>query len=127
MNVITEYPIIENGKVITNGSRCGEKCSSEIPFLYQDGEYANFGGITGKGGSKMGGGKPSGGAKGHPKGWHGGGYVGGYVYPFAPVVQNPVIVKAKGGMSKNNKIAIAVVSGIVLIFGSIFLANHFKK
>ncbi len=44
LKVITEYPIIDNGKVIDNASRCGEKCSSDAPFIYQKGEYSNASG-----------------------------------------------------------------------------------
>lgn len=41
LKVTTQYPIIDNGKVIENGERCLNECSKEEPFLYQPTEYSN--------------------------------------------------------------------------------------
>lgn len=41
LKVTTQYPIIDNGKVIANGERCLNKCSKKEPFLYQPTEYSN--------------------------------------------------------------------------------------
>ncbi len=116
MKVITEYPIIDNGKVLANKSRCGEKCSSSVPFLYQDGEYSNVGGVApSKGGSAT---------------------VRGVnrtnLHNRRPIVRpvglkQPVIVETKKGSLSTLNIAIGVAAGIGAIVGIMYLVKHFKK
>lgn len=121
MKIFTEYPVIDNGRVLTNASRCGEKCSSDIPFLYQDGEYANVGGKAKSGGGGV-----------HHAGTRPrrGGYLGGVLYPTT-LVESPVIVKTKEKampkMDMNLKIGLGILGAYWLVLGTIYLTKHFKK